>query len=165
MFIQCLSVEIPSVLLCLVLATTPWERDDRGWTHLWMRTLTVAFTDPWNKSMYPTSLRSTRRTFVENPSLLPVRMADALKTMSGWWAVRGTVLSRVQLFRYPMDGSPPGCPVHGTSQARILEWVAISSSRGSPPPRDRTGVSSEPWSLAGRFFTNSPPGQPYKPWA
>ena len=28
----------------------------------------------------------------------------------------------------PIDGSPPGCPVHGILQARTLEWVAISSS-------------------------------------
>ena len=38
----------------------------------------------------------------------------------------------------PMDWSPPGSSVHGMLQARILEWVAISSSRGSSPPRDRT---------------------------
>ena len=31
----------------------------------------------------------------------------------------------------PIDGSPPGLSVHGISQARILEWVAISLSRGS----------------------------------
>ena len=31
-----------------------------------------------------------------------------------------------------MDHSPPGSSVHGISQARILEWVAISCSRGSP---------------------------------
>ena len=31
----------------------------------------------------------------------------------------------------PMDCSPPGSSVHGISQARILEWVAISSSGGS----------------------------------
>ena len=40
-----------------------------------------------------------------------------------------------------MDSSPPGSFVHGISQARILEWVAISSSRGSSRPRDRTHVS------------------------
>ena len=34
----------------------------------------------------------------------------------------------------PMDCSPPGSSVHGTSQARILEWVAISSSKGSSIP-------------------------------
>ena len=37
--------------------------------------------------------------------------------------------------------SPPGSSVHGISQARILEWVAISSSRESFQLRDRTSVS------------------------
>ena len=37
------------------------------------------------------------------------------------------LLSRVQLCD-PMDCSPPGCPVHGIFQARVLEWVAIASS-------------------------------------
>ena len=40
-----------------------------------------------------------------------------------------------------MDCSPPGSSVHGIFQARILEWVAISSSRGSSPPRNRTCLS------------------------
>ena len=40
-----------------------------------------------------------------------------------------------------MDCSPPGSSVHGVSQARILEWVAISSSGGSSRPRDCTHVS------------------------
>ena len=41
----------------------------------------------------------------------------------------------------PMDCSPPGSSVHGIFQARILDWVAISSSRGSALPRDRICVS------------------------
>ena len=41
----------------------------------------------------------------------------------------------------PMDCSPPGSFVHGVSQARKLEWVAISFFRGSPWPRDWTQVS------------------------
>jgi len=40
-----------------------------------------------------------------------------------------------------MDCSPPGSSVHGISQARILEWVAISFSRGSSRPKDQTHVS------------------------
>ena len=40
-----------------------------------------------------------------------------------------------------MDCSPPGSSVHGILQARILEWVAISFSRGSSRPRDWTQVS------------------------
>ena len=49
----------------------------------------------------------------------------------------------------PMGRSLPGFSVHGILQARILEWVAISSSRGSSWPRDRTWVSH----IAGRLFT------------
>jgi len=41
----------------------------------------------------------------------------------------------------PMDCSLPGSSVRGILQARILEWVAISSSRGSSPPRDGNCVS------------------------
>ena len=41
----------------------------------------------------------------------------------------------------PMDCSPPGSSVHGLLQARILEWAALSSSRGSSQPRYRTWVS------------------------
>ena len=56
----------------------------------------------------------------------------------------------------PMDCSPPGSSVHGTSQARILEWAAISFSRGCSRPRNRTCISC----LAGRFFTTEPHGKP-----
>ena len=48
----------------------------------------------------------------------------------------------------PMDCSLPGSSVHGISQARILEWVAISFSKGSSLPRDRTQVPC----IAGRIF-------------
>ena len=48
-----------------------------------------------------------------------------------------------------MGCSPPGSSVHGISQARVLEWVAIPSSRGSSGHRDRTWVSG----MAGGLFT------------
>ena len=41
----------------------------------------------------------------------------------------------------PVDCSPPGSSVHGIYQARILEWVAISSSRGSSRLRDQNCIS------------------------
>ena len=47
-----------------------------------------------------------------------------------------------------MDCSPPSSSVRGILQARILEWVAVSFSRGSFRPRDRTQVSH----IAGRHF-------------
>ena len=49
----------------------------------------------------------------------------------------------------PMDCSPPGSCVHGILQARVLEWIAISFSRGSSPPRDWYWVSC----IANRVFT------------
>ena len=50
----------------------------------------------------------------------------------------------------PKDWSPPGFPVRGIIQAKILEWVAISFSRGSSRPRDQTLLSC----IAGRLFTD-----------
>ena len=56
----------------------------------------------------------------------------------------------------PMDFSPPGSSVHGIPQARILEWVSVSCSRGSSQPRDQIRISC----IAGRFFTTEPQGKP-----
>ena len=50
---------------------------------------------------------------------------------------------------HPMDSSQASFSVHGIFQARILEWFAISFSRGSSRPRDRTRVSH----IVGRRFT------------
>ena len=59
-----------------------------------------------------------------------------------------------------MDCSPPGSSVHWILQARILEWVAISSSRGLSWPRNWTQVSC----IAGQFFTTESPGNPFRSW-
>ena len=56
-----------------------------------------------------------------------------------------------------MECSLPGSSVHGVSQARILERVAIFFSRGSSWPRDWIHVSC----TAGRFFPTEPPGKPH----
>ena len=61
----------------------------------------------------------------------------------------------------PMDCSPPGSSVHGMLQARILERVAISSSKGSSQSRDLPNPGIQPASpafpaLAGGFFTTVP---------
>ena len=63
------------------------------------------------------------------------------------WAILGNyaqVLSRfgpVWFFCHSTDCSPQGSSVHGILQARILEWVAMLSSRRSSQPRDQTQVS------------------------
>ena len=55
-----------------------------------------------------------------------------------------------------MDSSPPGFSVHGSFQARLLEWVAF------PSPGDLPDLGTEPTSpiLADGFFTAEPPGKP-----
>ena len=55
-----------------------------------------------------------------------------------------------------MDCSLPSSSLHGILQVRVLEWVAISFSKGSSRPRDRTRVSH----IAGRRLTSEPPGKP-----
>ena len=55
---------------------------------------------------------------------------------------------------YPMGCRPPGSSVHGVLQARILEWRAISFSRGSPKPAIEPASLASP-ALAGRFFTTT----------
>ena len=57
---------------------------------------------------------------------------------------------------YPVDCSPPGSSVHGILQTKILEWVAISFSRGSFQTSDRTWASC----IAGRSLPSEPPGKP-----
>ena len=73
-----------------------------------------------------------------------------------------------------MDYSPPGSSVHGISQARILEWIAISFFRESSRPKDRTRISCIAAAAAAAKslqlcptlcdpIDGSPPGSPV-PW-
>ena len=66
------------------------------------------------------------------------------------------LLSHVQLFYDSVDCNPPGFSVRGISQARILEYGAISFSRGSYWPRNQIPVSF----IVGRSFSSEPPRKP-----
>ena len=70
------------------------------------------------------------------------------RTPARWWKWSEVAQSCPTLCN-PMDCSLPGSMVHGIFQARILEWAAISFSRGSSQPRDQTWVSC----IADRRFT------------
>ena len=59
----------------------------------------------------------------------------------------------------PVDCSPAGSSICGISQARILEWCAISFFRDLPDP----GVEPMSPALADGFFTTEPPGKPFVP--
>ena len=78
-----------------------------------------------------------------------------LVQLSWWWWY--LITKGCLTLWHPIDCSPPGSSVHGTLQARILEWVAMPSSRGSSQTRDRTCI---PWAAV-RVFTAEPPGKPF----
>ena len=71
------------------------------------------------------------------------RERDPLTGASDWLAVcvRVKSLQSCPTLCNLMDCSLPGSAVHGILQAKVLEWVAMPSSRGSSPPRDQTHVS------------------------
>ena len=66
----------------------------------------------------------------------------------------------------PMDCSPPGSSVHGILQARMLEWGAISYSKRSSQPRDRTHISRTGrqilyhWATSEALWQQGPPQIP-----
>ena len=62
-----------------------------------------------------------------------------------------------------MDQSPPGSSVHGILQARILEWVAMPSSRGSSQPRHQAHVSYHLLHWQVGSLSLAPPGKPSLP--
>ena len=66
--------------------------------------------------------------------------------------MRAESLQSCLTFYDPVDRSLTGSSVHGILQARILDWVAMPSSRGSSRPRDQTPVSVSP-ALSGGLFT------------
>ena len=83
--------------------------------------------------------------------LLAVQCAGSSLLCSGFlYAALCLVTQSCLTLCGPMGCSLPGSSVHGILQARILEWVAMSSSRGSPQLRDRTRLSSV--SCIGRQF-------------
>ena len=64
------------------------------------------------------------------------------------------LLQSCPTLRNPMDHSPPGFSVHGILQAKMLEWVAMPSSRASSNPGIESMSLMYP-ALAGGFFTTS----------
>ena len=82
-------------------------------------------------------------------SSLSVVLHPRIQSIAGCCAVLCLVTQLCPTLCNPMDSSPPGSSVHGILQARILEWVAMPSSRGFSQLGDWTQVSH----IAGRFFT------------
>ena len=85
--------------------------------------------------------------------------------MEGWINIGSnkSVLMRVLVGKscptlcYPVDWDPPGSPVHGILQARLLEWVAIPFSRESDP-----GMEPRSSALQADCSVSEPLGKPHK---
>ena len=74
--------------------------------------------------------------------------------------IRAKLLQLYPTLCNPMDCSPSASSVHGILQARILEWVAISSSGDLPDPGIEPASLTSP-TLAGGFFTTSTTWEAY----
>ena len=83
---------------------------------------------------------------------LELRLVEISKAALGGYTC-SVVYNFLQLYGL----CPPGSSIYGIFQVRILEWVDISSSRGSSWPRDRTHVFCV-FCIASRFFTTKPQG-------
>ena len=118
------------------------EGDDRGWNG-WMASLT-RWTWVW--------VNSGSWWWTGRPGMLRFMVQESDTTERLHWT---EMLNHVQLFCDAMESSPPGSSVHGISQIRILEWVAISFSKASFRPL----FESESSALAGRSFTTESPGK------
>ena len=75
-----------------------------------------------------------------NHDIKPLITTPVYNSSRGLVCLCVCVLSHARLWD-PMDCIPPGFSVHGILQARILEWAAMPSSRGSSQPGDWTEVS------------------------
>ena len=78
---------------------------------------------------------------VSQPSFLQGPSSFCVCCSTGWWGCCCSVTPWWLTLCDPMDCSLPGTSAHGVLQARILEWVAMPSSRGSFWPRDWTHIS------------------------
>ena len=89
----------------------------------------------------PHPLPSTQNIYILNPHSWCLRMWLHLEFGSLKRYVCAKSFQPCLTLWDPMDCSLPGFSVHGILQARILEWIATPSSRGSSQPRDWTCVS------------------------
>ena len=95
----------------------------------------------------PPPLPPTQNIYILNPHSQCLRMWLHLEVGSLNRYVCTKPLQSCPTLCDSMDCSPPGSSAHGIFQARILEWVVVSFSRGSSRPRDQTRVSLQPDSL------------------
>ena len=83
--------------------------------------------------------------------------ASNISPLTWTWKKESEVAQSCPSLCDPVDCSPPGSSVHGILQARILEWVAISFSRG---PSQNPGIKPRSPTLQADALTSAPLGKP-----
>ena len=101
-------------------------------TTIWMHRFCGAQPSSWSNSYIHTWLLEKSKLWLYGP-------LSAKRYIVAWVHIKS--LQSCPTLCDPMDCGPPGSSVQGIVQPRILEWVAILSSRGSSWPRDQTCVS------------------------
>ena len=128
----------PIMMLTLILAQARWARPMCS-QYMWGMT--------WCPQKGSCKMRNTKGNTQRTDlpiTLKPVRDTILLvRIVLYWTSEQVKLLSCVRLF-----ATPPVSSIHGIFQARVLEWVAISFSRGSSQPRDWTQVPR----ITGRYF-------------
>ena len=128
------------IYLCVILFKWSWLTDR---TNLWWSRW-----EHWLPLVGPTSVLEMCGDYIHGNLLscmFKICMLYCILYLHFW----REVAQPCPLFCDPMDCSLPGSSIHGILQARIVEWAAISCSKGSSWPRDQTRVSD----TAGRLLT------------
>ena len=116
-------VEWPSIEICLLFFSWLYREDYSFLT-----------AGPQRESALNYQICIGSRLFITSEVSKCLTKAVSVRFLSGKSeSVSPLVMSK---FWNHMDRSPPGYTIHGISQARMLQWVAISFSRGSSQPRD-----------------------------
>ena len=146
--------------------TSRWFQKERTWSHsvvsdsLRPHELHAAYQSPlslgFSRQEYWSGLTFPSPGYLRNPEIELLVSRIAVRRFTIWATREAKMISESEsevaqsclTLCDAVDCSLPGSFVHGFLQARILEWVAMPSFRGSSQPRDPTQVSP----TAGRFF-------------
>ena len=132
-----------------------YERKRKSWTERWTNSVLICF-------LLAFAICFCIQKWEEFPSVtssMPSVLFYALTQISEITLCVHSVASLCLTVYHPIDCNPPDSSVHGIFPARILEWVAVPSSRGSSRPRVLTHVSYISCT-AGGLFTSEPLWKP-----
>ena len=125
-------------IVALFTITKTWKQPQCPLTDEWIKKIWYMYTVEYYSAIKKNEIMPFVTTWMDLEIIVLSEVAAAAKSLQSC----PTLCDHI-------DGSPPGSPVPGILQARILEWVAMPSSRGSARCKDQNQVSH----ITGGFFT------------